>query len=344
VSDAVVDDAPNFRRWTLAGKLKALAFAALLVGAPTIAGCVTICMPGASFHGRLPPLESAEVAVRDALRADLARLVGQYRERNVANPASLEAAATWIEGELGAQGYRTARQTEDVDGVSCSNIEAERPGTSDEIVLIGAHYDSARGTPGANDNGSGVAALLALSRALAGGSSRRTLRFVAFTNEEPPYFRTPRMGSAIYAARSASRGERIVAMLSLETMGYFTDAPESQAYPFPMSLFYPDRGDFIAFVGDVGSRDLVREALATFRATTRFPSEGAALPARTIGVGWSDHASFWDYGYPAIMVTDTALFRYRRYHTPGDTLDQVDVDRLARVTVGLRHVVKALAR
>jgi Zn-dependent M28 family amino/carboxypeptidase len=302
-----------------------------------------IRMPGESFEGPLPALDPREVALRDALRTDLSELVGRFGERNVANPASLEAAAAWVEGELRAAGHRTARQTQLVDGVNCENIEAERTGTSDEIVLVGAHYDSARGTSGANDNGSGVVALLALSRALAGGSSRRTVRFVAFANEEPPYFRTPQMGSAIYAARSAARGERIVAMLSLETMGYFTDAPASQQYPFPMSLFYPDRGDFIAFIGDVGSRNLVRAAVSTFRATTRFPSEGAALPAKTTGVGWSDHASFWDYGYPAIMVTDTALFRYRQYHSPNDTLDRVDVDRLARVTEGLRRVVEALA-
>ncbi len=335
---------PNFRRWTRAGKIKAALVAALLIGAPATVWTVMIRMPGASFEGPLPPLDENETAMRDGLKSDLARLVGRFGERNVAHPEALAGAATWIEGELGAAGYRTARQTEDVDGVACANIEAERPGTSDEIVLVGAHYDSARGTAGANDNGSGVASLLALARAFAGGSSRRAVRFVAFVNEEPPYFHTSRMGSAIYAERSASRGERIASMLSLETMGYFSDAPGSQNYPFPMSFFYPDRGDFIGFIGDVGSRDLVREAVGTFRATTRFPSQGAALPARTIGVGWSDHASFWDHGYPAIMVTDTAPFRYRQYHSPNDTVDRVDVDKLARVTAGLRRVIEALAR
>jgi Zn-dependent M28 family amino/carboxypeptidase len=170
------------------------------------------------------------------------------------------------------------------------------------------------------------------------------VRFVAFSNEEPPYFRTPRMGSAVYAARSAARRERIVAMLSLETMGYFTDAPATQAYPFPTSFFYPEQGNFIAFIGDVGSGSLVRSALGAFRSSTQFPSEGAALPANTVGVDWSDHASFRGQGFPAIMVTDTAFFRYRQYHSPDDTVDRVDVDRLARVTQGLRHVVEALAR
>jgi hypothetical protein len=339
----VAEDIPDFRRWTLAAKLRMAVVTAVLVGAPTVAWWLMIRMPGDSFKGPLPALGSHESALESALQVDLEHLAVRIGERNTTTPGSLEATASWLEGELGAAGCRVARQTQYVDGVRCDNVEAERRGTSDEIVLVGAHYDSARGTPGANDNGSGVAVLLALSRSLCGGSSRRTLRFVAFANEEPPYFRTSRMGSAIYAARSAARGERIVGMLSLETMGYFTDAPASQEYPFPMGLFYPDRGEFIAFIGDVGSRSLVRSALHTFRATTPFPSEGAALPARTLGVGWSDHASFWDFGYPAIMVTDTALFRYRQYHSPNDTLDRIDVDRLARVTEGLQRVIEALA-
>jgi hypothetical protein len=335
-------ETPDFRRWTPAAKIRAAIITLLLVGVPTAAWLVMIRMPGRCFEGPLPPLTTQEIATRDALHAELEHLVA-FGERNVAHPDALEASAAWIERELAAAGYHPARQTEQVDGTSCSNIEVERRGTSEEIVLVGAHYDSALGTAGANDNGSGVAAMLVLARELAKGTSRRTLRFVAFVNEEQPWFRTSKMGSEIYAARSASRGERIVAMLSLETMGYFTGAPGSQQYPFPMGLFYPDRGDFIGFIGDVGSRDLVRSAVRTFRATTQFPSQGAALPQKTIGVGWSDHASFWDHGYPAIMVTDTAPFRYRQYHSPNDTVDRVDVDRLARVTEGLHRVIEALA-
>jgi len=342
----VDEEAPNFRRWTRASKAKAGAFAALLVIAPTSAWAVMFRMPGDSFAGELAPLSMAEAATRDALRADLVALAEGIGERNVGRPAALEEAAAYVERGLRAVGYEPSRQPVDADGVACANIDAERRGTSDEIVLVGAHYDSALGTPGANDNASGVAVLLAVARGLSWQSvpTRRTLRLVAFVNEEPPYFRTPRMGSAVYASRSAARGEHIVAMLSLETLGYYSDAPGSQAYPFPMDLAYPDRGNFVAFIGDVGSRELVRAAVDAFRSSTAFPSEGAALPAKTIGVGWSDHEPFWNAGYPAIMVTDTALFRYRAYHTRNDTLDQIDVDRLARVTGGITRVIEALLK
>jgi Zn-dependent M28 family amino/carboxypeptidase len=170
----------------------------------------------------------------------------------------------------------------------------------------------------------------------------RTLRFVEFVNEEPPHFQTSHMGSRVYANRAFSRQEKIVAMLSLETIGYFSDQPGSQKYPFPMNLIYPDRGNFIAFVGNVDSRDLVRTLVGAFRRTTPFPSDGAALPEYTTGVGWSDHEPFWNQGYPAVMVTDTALFRYPHYHRPSDTPDKIDFDRLARVTLGLGRVVEQL--
>jgi Zn-dependent M28 family amino/carboxypeptidase len=232
-----------------------------------------------------------------------------------------------------------------VDGVPCDNVEAEVRGRERpaDIVVVGAHYDSLAFTSGADDNASGVAALLALARAFAGAHPRTTLRFVAFANEEPPYFQTANMGSLVYAKRSRARGEHIVAMLSLETIGYYSDAPGSQRYPPPMGLAYPDRGDFIGFVGDRTSADLVRRVVATFRTTTHFPSEGAAPFSLIPGVGWSDQWSFWQVGYPGVMVTDTAPFRYPRYHTAQDTPDALDYDRMARVVAGLERVIADLA-
>jgi hypothetical protein len=147
----------------------------------------------------------------------------------------------------------------------------------------------------------------------------------------------------VYARRARQRNERIVAMLSLETVGYYSDAPQSQHYPFPLSWFYPSTGDFIGFVGNIGSRQLVRRALGAFRRTTPFPSEGAALPGGMTGVDWSDQWSFWHEGYPALMVTDTALYRYKHYHGQRDTPDKLDYDRLARVVTGLGRVVAELA-
>jgi Peptidase family M28 len=233
------EEAPNFRRWSRASKARALAIAALLFAVPTVAWGVMFRMPGRSFAGGLPALSAEDAATREQLRADLAELAERIGERNVAHPAALGEAAALVERSFRAAGYTPTRQVMDVDGVACANLEAERRGSVDEIVLVGAHYDSAAGSPGANDNGSGVVVLLAVARRLAALSPRRTLRLVAFVNEEPPYFRTSRMGSAVYAARSAERGERIVAMLSLETLGYYTDAAGSQSYPFPMDLAYP---------------------------------------------------------------------------------------------------------
>ena len=191
--------------------------------------------------------------------------------------------------------------------------------TPSEIVIVGGHYDSVAGCPGANDNASGTAAVLALARLFATSAPARTLRFAAFTNEEPPHFQTDAMGSRVCALNCRARSENVVAMLSLETIGFYSDAEGSQSYPPPFSLFYPSKGNFIAFVGNVGSRGLVRRAIRTFRERTPFPSEGAALPGFVPGVGWSDHWSFWREGYQAIMVTDTAPFRYPHYHTARPT-------------------------
>jgi Zn-dependent M28 family amino/carboxypeptidase len=150
------------------------------------------------------------------------------------------------------------------------------------------------------------------------------------------------MGSADYARRSKARGERIAAMFSLETIGYYSDAPQSQHYPFPLSFFYPDRGDFLAFVGNLPSRRLVRETIGAFRLHAHFPSEGVAAPAFIPGVGWSDHLNFWREGWPALMITDTAPFRYPYYHTAHDTPDKIDYQRLARVVIGLEATFRAL--
>jgi hypothetical protein len=132
-------------------------------------------------------------------------------------------------------------------------------------------------------------------------------------------------------------------MLSLETLGYYSDREGSQRYPFPFGLLYPSRADFVGFVSNIGSRSLLRRCVGSFRRTTAFPSEGLAAPAWIPGVSWSDHSSFWEQGYPAIMVTDTALYRYPAYHTAADTPDRVDFDRLARVVAGLARVVVDLA-
>lgn len=308
-----------------------------------------IRMPGTSFRGTLPPLSQVQLTLRDSLLSDVEMLAGEIGPRGVMEPEALTAAATFIERSLSDAGYEVARQCFEVGGTLCCNIEAERPGSSlaDEIIVVGGHYDSvlmeSLPCPGANDNASGAAATLALARAFAGLTPHRTVRFVLFVNEEPPFFQNPFMGSWVYAKRCRERGENIVAMLSLETIGYYSDEPGSQKYPFPLGLLYPSTGNFITFVGNVGSRKLVRESIASFRRHAEFPSEGGALPGSMPGVGWSDHWAFWQEGFRAIMVTDTAPYRYPHYHKPTDTPDKLDYERMARVVDGLEGVIIDLA-
>jgi len=305
----------------------------------------TAQMVGKSYSGRFLPLSEQEKEISSRLRDHVSMLAGEIGERNIWLPQKLNAAAAYIEKVWQEQNFVVQHQEYEARGVDSVNLIIEIRGTSlpDQIVLVGAHYDTVPGSPGANDNGSGVASLLEISRLLAGRKPARTIRLAAFTNEEPPFFLRRNMGSRVYASRSRSLNENIVGMLSLETMGYYSEAPNSQEYPFPFSFFYPHTANFIGFVGNIRSHRLVRFCLAAFRITTQFPSEGTAAPGWTTGIGWSDHWSFWPEGYRAIMVTDTAFFRYAHYHTRADTPEKIDYDRLARVTKGLAEVIVELA-
>ena len=199
------------------------------------------------------------------------------------------------------------------------------------------------GSPGANDNASAVAAVLAIARYFADKETARTLRFVLFVNEEPPFFQTDHMGSLVYAKRCREKGDEIIAMLSLETIGFYSSQPKSQKYPFPFNLVYPSTGNFIGFVSNFSSRKLLHTVISSFRKNCKFPSQGGAIPEIIPGINWSDHWSFWQQDYPAIMVTDTAVFRYPYYHSPEDTPDKIDYDRLTRVVSGLQFVIAEIA-
>lgn len=308
-----------------------------------------IVMPGTVHRGPLPPLTEAERGLATALEADVRRLAGEIGERNATafGMEKLQSAERFLAGAVAATGLAVERQPYEVRGRTVHNLVAEVPGAGrrEEILVVGGHYDSAVGTPGANDNASGVAATLALARAFAARKPARTVRFAFFVNEEPPWFQTEDMGSLRYARRCRDRAERIMGMLSLETLGYYSDARESQRFDScpPLRLLYPDTGDFVAFVADTKSADLARRVVGSFRGGTRFPAHGCCLPEAIAGVGWSDHWSFWQAGYPAVMVTDTAPFRYPHYHAPEDTPDKLDYQRLARVVAGLERVVGELA-
>jgi len=325
---------------TRAGLWRILIFLALPA---VVAWWCMIRMPGVSFRGVAPPLDAGQIALREVLKTHVQKLAGEIGQRNVEHHAQLIAAADFIEQSFSAAGFSPRREGYEVDGKRCDNIEVEIARNGPGVVVVGAHYDSVLGSPGANDNASGVAALLALASRFAGKPSARTLRFVAFANEEPGYFQSEQMGSAVYASRCKARGDKIAAMISLETIGYFSDSPGSQKYPIAgLGAIYPSRGNFIAFVGNVSSRALVRQAIGRFRQQATLPSEGAALPSNVPGVGWSDHWAFWEHGYPAIMVTDTAPFRYPHYHERSDTPDKLDYDAMARLISGLENVIRDL--
>lgn len=226
--------------------------------------------------------------------------------------SGLGAAAEYIERELRSYGYAPQRQTFDLGGHTFANIEAEIRGTKHpgSILVFGAHYDTAGNLPGANDNATGVATVLKLAQTFAASKPQKTVRWVFFTNEEPPYFQSPAMGSYVYAKRCHERKEDIDAMFSIETIGYYTDEPNSQAYPIGFHPGYPDRGDFLGFVADLKSALLLRSALKAFRGRTALRAEGVVAPSLIAGIGWSDHWSFWQFGYKALMLTDTAPYRY----------------------------------
>ena len=293
----------------------------------------------------VPPLTAAEQELRARLRAHVDHLASSIGERSFFHPEAVERTAVYVEDQLRALGDSVAGQPFIARGNDVRNVEAERRGRErpQEIVVVGAHYDSAVGSPGADDNATGVAALLEIARLLRGRTHRRTLRLLAFVYEEPPYFQTGDMGSLRYARRCRERGEDVVAMLSLETIGYYSDAAHSQSYPAGLGLVYPHTGNFIGVVGDLRSRALVREVDEAFRRHSPVPCVAAALPGFIPGVGWSDHWAFWQQGYRAVMVTDTAPFRYPAYHATDDTPEKLDYERTARVVAGLAEVVSDLA-
>jgi hypothetical protein len=303
-------------------------------------------MPGERHRGPLLPL--------DAEGKDLARKLSTHvgaiaaEEHNTRHQAALERTARYIEATLVGIGYAVAHQEFEADGARVRNFEVSVKGGGAQpprLVVIGAHYDSAQGAVGANDNGSGVAALIELARGLISfrPADGLEMRLVFYVNEEKPHFGTEGMGSHVHASGLRREGREVAAMLSLETIGWYSDSAGSQRYPFPLNFFYPATGDFIGFVANPRSRGLLRRVIGAFRRHAFFPSEGAVGLESIAGVSWSDQWSYWKYGWPAVMVTDTAPYRYPHYHTMQDTPDKLDYDRLARVVKGLEGVVRELA-
>jgi len=318
-----------------------------IIGVLLLAVYLMVAGPGG--NGGRYVMSEEDMPVTGELEARLRRhvfsLADEIGERNIFARGSLQKAASCIRSAWEEVGYDIRAQRYTLENTECENLSVEIPGgiSPGEIVLVGAHYDTVLGSPGANDNGSAVAALLEISRLFNNEPRDRTVRFVAFVNEEPPFFRTGSMGSRIYARACRERGEEISAMVCLETIGYYSDKKGSQQYPLPFGFFYPDKGNFIAVVGNLKSRPLVNSFVRFFTEESDFPIESVVSFSWIPGIDWSDHGSFWAHGYPAIMITDTALYRYPYYHTPSDTPDKLDYTSLARVTHGIYKAVERLA-
>ncbi len=283
------------------------------------------------------------LALESRLRRTVEALAGEIGERHVGRPATLHAAENYIAGRFAEVGFEVSRQTYVAQGVDSSNLEVTAPGRDREIVLVGAHYDTVPGSPGADDNASGVAGLIEVAREVRDAHPVRTIKLVAFVNEEPPFFYFGQMGSRVYARAARRRGDDIRVMLSLEMLGCYSDARGSQRYPPLLRHFYPDAGNFIAFVSNLRSRAALREVVGAYRAASDFPVQRLASPGIVPGVSWSDQLSFWREGYAGIMVTDTAFYRYPHYHEPSDTPEKLRYPEMARVVAGLARAVLALA-
>ncbi len=296
-------------------------------------------MPGETFSNSNLPAKEPAPQLELRLKRHVEELAGKIGPRHMGRPVALEAAAAYIESEFRSYGYEPRRETFPVRAQEASNIYVELEGTSDQVVIFGAHYDTVPQSPGANDNATGVAAMLELARLHRSDSPGPTIRFIAFVNEEAPYFFTNFMGSRVHAQRSLQRNERIACMFSLETIGYYSDEAGGQRYPFPYSLFYPRVGNFVGFVGNSASKAELHRAIAAFRSEAAIDSEGLAAPRIIADINRSDQISFWGIGAPAIMVTDTVDFRYEHYHLPTDTPEIIVYPEFAKVVDGLSAVV-----
>lgn len=303
-------------------------------------------MPGHSYRETPPPLNAQGERLRERLETHVRALAEGIGERHVGRPEALREAADYIAGAFRDAGFEPRRLPVPTRGREFHNLEVRLPGSgaTDEILVVGAHYDTVRGSPGADDNASGVAVLLELARLLREAEFDRELRLVAFVNEEEPHFGSDAMGSLVYAREARARGDAIAGMLSLEMLGYYTDAPGSQAYPPLLDLVYPDRGDFVAFVGNLTARPLVRQTIGIFRQHAEVPSEGLAAPELLRDILRSDHWAFWEVGSPALMLTDTANFRNPHYHGPSDTPVRLDYPTMTRLTQALAKTLAQLAR
>jgi Zn-dependent M28 family amino/carboxypeptidase len=283
---------------------------------------------------------SVQPTLETQLRNHVQRLAIDFSPRVHTNLLQLNKASSYIEAQLRATSVGTSVQHYTVSGHQYQNLIATFGPDTDDVIVVGAHYDVAGEQPGADDNASGVAGLIELAKILSSAKLKQRVVLVAYTLEEPPYFRTAQMGSAIHAKSLKTQGKRVSLMLSLECIGYFSDAPNSQQLLTPlMKAVYPTTGNFIALVGNYAEGDLSRRVKRSMQQATALPVYSINAPSVLTGIDFSDHLSYWNEGFVGMMVTDTAFFRNEAYHTDEDTPDRLDYKRMAQVVVAVSKTV-----
>jgi len=326
----------------LVNALSFLIFMALLTG---VLVYYAVTMPGESIRDDLPPITPDLAALAQQLQLHVYHLSETIGERSRGQRIKLDQAADYIQHQFESFGYIPVNRS--FGDEQFRNIEVDLYGLDkrDEVIVIGAHYDTTWLTPGADDNASGIAGLLEIARSMKDKRYSRTIRFIAFANEEVPFYQRAEMGSMFSAKRSFTRSEHVTGMIALEMLGYYSREPGSQRYPKFMDWFYPDKGDFIAFISNIASRELQWRAISYFREQAIFPSEGLIAPEWfERSIRRSDHASYWYYDFPAIMVTDTAFLRNPHYHRASDVYTTLDYESMARVVSGLTVMIEKLAQ
>jgi Zn-dependent M28 family amino/carboxypeptidase len=281
----------------------------------------------------------------ERLKAVVTKLSVDFAPRDYTHPQNLDSAAEWLRTELAATSPNVTVQEWQVKGVTFRNVSALYGPASAERTVVGAHYDGCEPFPAADDNGSGVAALLELARLLAANPPKAQVELVAWSLEEPPFFRTQSMGSYVHAKSLADAKVKVRGALSLETMGYYRDDEGSQHFPAPgLSLLYSTRANYLAVVGNLGQIGLTRVVKSAMQAAAPLPIFSINAPVAIPGIDFSDHLNYWKFGYPAVMLTDTAFNRNDRYHTANDTADSLDYARLAQATTGVFEAIWRLAQ
>ncbi len=252
--------------------------------------------------------------------------------RSFRHSTNLNACADYIQSELEAAGGRIEIQNFEVSGSVFKNVRAFFGPEDGPRTIIGAHYDSHDHTPGADDNASGIAGLIELAYLFGNKPPPIGIELVAYCLEEPPFFATKKMGSYIHAQAVAGEAKEIRGMLALETIGYFSDEFGSQDYPALLFKFiYPNRGNFVAVVGRIDQKPFISEVKIGMKGATDVPVYSIAAPTQVPGVDFSDHRNYWEFGYNAVMITDTAFYRNKEYHQAGDTWERLDYERMGKV-------------